>query len=123
MCTKRGFINLLASMDDDGDDFDDGNDDGDDDAPESLAGVRVVAHAAPELPFPYLAPVPNQLQNLLLGGQELGVQTKSCGAHLLHTHNDSSQCAESCIAPQDYSLTGRRQCQALTQTELCSCPA
>ena len=52
-------------MNDNGDHGDcDCDGDGDDnrDSPEGLAGVRVVAHAAPELPLPYSCSVPNQLQ-------------------------------------------------------------
>ncbi len=47
--------------------------------PECLACVRVVTHAAPELPFQNVLPVPNQLQDFILDGQEFGVEARSCG--------------------------------------------
>jgi hypothetical protein len=47
--------------------------------PECLACVRVVPHAAPELPFQHILPVPNQPQDLILDGQEFGVEAHSCG--------------------------------------------
>ncbi len=47
--------------------------------PECLASVRIVPHAAPELPFQHMLPVPNQLQDFILDGQEFGVEARSCG--------------------------------------------
>jgi hypothetical protein len=50
--------------------------------PESLAGVRVVAHAAPQLAFKHVFPVTNEPGYLLLGSHELGVQALYRGTHV-----------------------------------------
>ena len=47
--------------------------------PECLACVRIVTHTASELPFQHVVPVPNQLQDFVLDGQEFGVEAHSCG--------------------------------------------
>ena len=47
--------------------------------PESLAGVRVVAHAAPQLAFKHIFAVTNEPGHLLLGSHELGIQALHCG--------------------------------------------
>ena len=50
--------------------------------PESLAGVRVVAHAAPQLAFKHISAVTNEAGHLLLGSDELGIQALPCGTRV-----------------------------------------
>ena len=52
------------------------------DTPESLAGVRVVAHAAPQLALKHVSAVTNEAGHLLLDSHELGVQALHCGTRV-----------------------------------------
>ena len=52
------------------------------DTPESLASVRVVAHAAPQLALKHIFAVANEASHLLLDRQELGVQALHCGTRV-----------------------------------------
>ena len=47
--------------------------------PESLASVRVVAHAAPQLALKHIFAATNKPGNLLLDSHELGIQALHCG--------------------------------------------
>jgi len=52
------------------------------DTPESLASVRVVAHAAPQLALKHIFAATNKPGDLLLDSHELGIQALHCGTRV-----------------------------------------